>query len=625
MRGGELLELQVPFGEELVHYAVGAASCAVPGVPAGLDALWREHGRLPWADLCAPALRLARDGVEMPPAHVACLEMLEPVMTMREGARIYAPEGRLLRPGELLEQPGLVHALEAIAEEGAASVYAGSIAESLLALIDERGGVVTRDDLAGYEAVLDEPAEVAYAGTRFLTRGGLRGHRRRRSRRLPPLGAEPGRTLTLLDALDAERGPETHTTNLVTADADGNACVLTTSLGLGSGDWLPGLDLHLNSMLGEVDLLVGELEPGERMQSMMAPSVALDGDGPVLAIGSAGGTRLRTALVTVASSILDEGLEPQAAVDRPRVHRAGDAVNAEPGVDEDALARARAARARRPPLARAPPLLRRRQPRLHRRPRRRPASQRRGRRSLARADGALGRLDVARDLVDERLLAVEDLLVAKALPQLDHEPRAVQVAGEAEQERLDAELVAAVVRVRPDRDRRAMTGRRPGVDPVQRDEQPGLGSDVRGREAERSTAGVALHDHGPPPPAAGRAARPPRPTLPSCRRWRIVEDETPSTCGTVRASKPSARSRSRSPRRRCPNRKSSPATTTRAPIASRYSARELLRLEPLRLQRELDDERVLHAELGEQLQPPLERAEELDRRSRAPAAGAGRR
>ena len=71
--GGELLELDVPFGEELVHYAVGPASCAVPGVPAGLDALWTAHGRLPWAEVCAPALRLARDGVPMPDAHVACL------------------------------------------------------------------------------------------------------------------------------------------------------------------------------------------------------------------------------------------------------------------------------------------------------------------------------------------------------------------------------------------------------------------------------------------------------------------------------------------------------------------------------------------------------------------------
>jgi gamma-glutamyltranspeptidase/glutathione hydrolase len=74
------------------------------------------------------------------------------------------------------------------------------------------------------------------------------------------------------------------------------------------------------------------------MQSMMAPSLAVDGDVPVLAIGAAGGTRLRTALVGVASAVLDEGLAPQDAVDRPRVHRAGSTANAEPGADEDALA-----------------------------------------------------------------------------------------------------------------------------------------------------------------------------------------------------------------------------------------------------------------------------------------------
>ena len=119
--------------------------------------------------------------------------------------------------------------------------------------------------------------------------------------------------------------------------------MLTSSLGLGSGDFLPGLDLHLNSMLGERDLVVGELRPGERMASMMAPSLALDGDGAALAIGAAGGTRLRTALVGVAAAILDEGLEPQAAVDRPRFHPAGPVVNAEPGVDETALARLEAA------------------------------------------------------------------------------------------------------------------------------------------------------------------------------------------------------------------------------------------------------------------------------------------
>jgi gamma-glutamyltranspeptidase/glutathione hydrolase len=90
-------------------------------------------------------------------------------------------------------------------------------------------------------------------------------------------------------------------------------------------------------MLGEVDLVLGPLVRGGRMASMMAPTLAVDKDGPVLAIGAAGGTRLRTALVGVAAGILDEGLDPATAVERPRFHPAGEIVNAEPGVDEDAL------------------------------------------------------------------------------------------------------------------------------------------------------------------------------------------------------------------------------------------------------------------------------------------------
>ena len=144
------------------------------------------------------------------------------------------------------------------------------------------------------------------------------------------------RVHALLGALD-EADADGHTTNLVTADADGAVCVLTSSLGLGTGDFLPGLDAQLNSMLGEVDLVRAPLRPGERMGSMMAPTLVFAGDGIELAIGSAGGTRLRTALVGVAAGILDEGLDPVAAVERPRFHRAGDVVNAEPGVDERAL------------------------------------------------------------------------------------------------------------------------------------------------------------------------------------------------------------------------------------------------------------------------------------------------
>jgi gamma-glutamyltranspeptidase/glutathione hydrolase len=339
LREVPLVELEVPFGSELVHYAVGIGSCGVPGVPAGLDALWGVHGRLPWATVVEPALRLARGAVPMPPAHASCLQMLEPVMTMNEGAQIYAPGGALLREGDLLRQPGLVRALEVLADEGPRSAYEGTLGKELLELMAERGGLVTEDDLHGYDAIWAEPVSVGFAGYDVLTRAGLSDFPGVLAslRSLDGLD-EPERALALVEALREEQPEQPGTTNVSVLDGDGNACVLTTSLGLGSGDFVPGLDLHLNSMLGESDLLTGPLAPGERMASMMAPSLAFDGDDVVLAAGAAGGTRLRSALLQVVAGVLDEGLDVQDAVDRPRLHPAGSLVHVEPGFSPETIA-----------------------------------------------------------------------------------------------------------------------------------------------------------------------------------------------------------------------------------------------------------------------------------------------
>jgi gamma-glutamyltranspeptidase/glutathione hydrolase len=323
----ELVHLEVPFGAELVHYAVGVGSCGVPGVLPGLDELWRLHGRLPWARLAVPAQRLARDGVEMLPAHAACLAMLAPVMTMREGGRMYSPGGRLLETGDHLDQPGLVAALELVAEEGGRSP---SLDERLLALMEERGGMVTREDLRAYTPRWDQPVRAEYAGVTLSSRAALNSP-------LPVLSALTGSDPVGI-AL-ALRGQDRNgdTTNLSVVDGDGNAVVLTTSLGLGSGDWLPGLEVHLNSMLGEADLLVGELEPGKRMASMMSPTIGTDHHGLALAVGAAGGTRLRSALVQVLAGVFAEGLTPAVAVDRPRLHPVADLVHLEPGFSDNAL------------------------------------------------------------------------------------------------------------------------------------------------------------------------------------------------------------------------------------------------------------------------------------------------
>ena len=331
---GEPLVVDMLFEDEAVPYVIGPGSVGVPGVPAGCGALAERFGRLPWERLVEPALRLARQGTVLPPTHARVLEMLAPALTLAEGADIYAPGGRLLQGNQILRQPGLVRALELLQAEGAASFYDGTIAESLLALMAERGSAMSAADLVAYRVETVQPQQVEVGGATVYGRRDLAGALDSLAA-LPDLaGADDAeRAVALARAIDGRQG-RGDTTNVTVVDADGSACVVTTSLGLGSSDWLPGLDIHLNSMLGEQDLISGPLIPGRRLGSMMCPLVAVDDDGLSCAAGAAGGSRIRSALVQVLSGVLAEGLDVRAAVERPRLHPAGRLVHLEPDYPE---------------------------------------------------------------------------------------------------------------------------------------------------------------------------------------------------------------------------------------------------------------------------------------------------
>jgi gamma-glutamyltranspeptidase / glutathione hydrolase len=332
---GNLVELEIPFGDEPVVYAIGAAACAVPGLPAALGELSERLGRLPWERLCEPALALARSGIPLPEMHARSLEMLGGLYSLERGAALYTRDDRTLAEGELLDQPGLVDALEALSEEGAASVYRGSLAEALLAV---DGVVLEADDLVSYRPRWRDAAVVEYAGRRVLTRGGLSGVPELLPRMPTLRGLTAGeRVLALVAAFEPMATGGEHTTNMVAVDGHGRACVLTHSLGVGAGVWLPGFDAQLNNLLGESDIAHGNPAPGDHLESRMAPTLVFDENGLELAIGSAGATRLRTALATVLAAILDEGLDAETAVGLPRVHPTPVLVDAEPGVDEAAL------------------------------------------------------------------------------------------------------------------------------------------------------------------------------------------------------------------------------------------------------------------------------------------------
>ena len=331
----ELVELPIPFGEQLVVYSIGPASCAIPGLPAALGELWERLGRLPWRRLCEPALDLARSGVPLPEMHERSLHMLGELYSLERGGELYVRDGRLLHEGDVLDQPGMVETLEVMAEEGASSVYHGTLAEALVAL---RGVVISADDLTRYRARWHEPVAADLYGRRAATRAGLSGVPDLLPR-LPRLHGltQTERILALVETFDPVPEGAEHTTNMAAVDGHGRACVLTHSLGVGAGVWLPGFDVQLNNLLGESDIVFGDPQPGDHLESRMAPTLVFDTDGLELAIGSAGATRLRTALSTVLAAILDEQLDPETAVALPRVHPTPEVLDAEPGVDEAAL------------------------------------------------------------------------------------------------------------------------------------------------------------------------------------------------------------------------------------------------------------------------------------------------
>ena len=331
----ELTELPIAFGGELVVYSIGPASCAVPGLPGALGELWERFGRLPWTRLVEPALSMARRGVALPEMHARSLEMLGGVYSLERGEDLFVRDGRTLAEGEVLDQPGLKQALEALSQEGAASMYRGSLAEALLRV---DGVVVTTDDLHDYRSTWAEPVLAGFQGHRVAMRAGLSGLPELLPR-LPRLAdlSDTERVLALVSTLETAQAGGEHTTNMVAVDGHGRACVLTHSLGVGAGVWIPGFDMQLNNLLGESDIAHGDPQPGDHLESRMAPTLAFDTNGLALAIGAAGATRLRTALATVLAGVLDEGLDPETAVSRPRVHPTLDVVDAEPGVDEKAL------------------------------------------------------------------------------------------------------------------------------------------------------------------------------------------------------------------------------------------------------------------------------------------------
>jgi gamma-glutamyltranspeptidase / glutathione hydrolase len=356
-----LRSVDVDFGDAVQVFNVGASAAGPYGTLAGAWTAARRFGRLPLAELVAPAVALARRGVEVNEQQAYLFEILSPITeATSEASAHFMPAGHPPRVGDVHRDPDLADALERFAAVGPAPFYRGDVAAAVCAWVAERGGLLTAADLAAYKTVERTPVQVRYRRATVLTNpppsagGILLAHSLAQLDRIPP-PPSVGAIVAAMAATQAERTADFlaalgdpafldyftatrlgATTHISTVDADGWACALTCTNGEGCGEVVPGTGIHLNNMMGEQDLSPFGFHthpPGRRLPSMMAPTIVREDGRPALVLGSAGSNRIRSAILQVVIGVLDRGLAVQAAIDAPRVHLEGGIAYAEPGVD----------------------------------------------------------------------------------------------------------------------------------------------------------------------------------------------------------------------------------------------------------------------------------------------------
>jgi gamma-glutamyltranspeptidase len=355
----------------------GPLSVSVPGMLGGLGMMHRQSGRLPWAELCAEAIRLAREGFGATPhyRHFAG-EHIATLRADRRSAAVFLADGGAPPVGRAIVQPDLARALEEIACEGPECLYRGALARRLAAGCTETGALVSEADLGEFHAEIQQPIAIDYRGltvleappnsTGFVLLEELKivenfdlkamglgsadlVHVLVEAKKLAfadreRWGADP-RTLDppfdeLLSAdyaarlaarIDIKQAAPSHaipdaagdTTYFCTADAEGNAVsgVQSINSGWGSGVTAGDTGILLNNRMAYWHLdpaHPNHLRPGRRVRHTMNPPLVLK-DGKLWAVfGTPGADNQVQINLQILTAMVDFGLDPQQAAELPR-------------------------------------------------------------------------------------------------------------------------------------------------------------------------------------------------------------------------------------------------------------------------------------------------------------------
>ncbi len=358
--------------------ARGLAPITVPGVPAAWGALSKKFGRLPLADVLRPAVRYARGGFPLQPKVAQLWKAAQELFSAlaRENG-LFAPWLQTFglaeaEPGELVTLKDHAETLEEIGRTGGESFYRGELARQIGSFVRSSGGWLSAEDLAAFSPEWVEPLSVPYRNyqifelppnghglTVLLALNILRGFEPTRDRELflhqtveamklafadaKAYIADPRQADVPLAELLSEGYAERRralirnraelpcpgsprcggTVYLASADGDGNmvSYIQSNYMGFGSGVVVPGTGIALHNRGANFSLDPASpncLAPGKRPYHTIIPGFLCRDGQPFGPFGVMGAFMQPQGHVQVVSSLADDGLNPQEALDRPR-------------------------------------------------------------------------------------------------------------------------------------------------------------------------------------------------------------------------------------------------------------------------------------------------------------------
>jgi gamma-glutamyltranspeptidase / glutathione hydrolase len=329
--------IEVDFGSATQTFHIGRASAAVPLVLEGLALAASRFGSLPLTRLAAPSIALARDGVVLDRMTARTFQLLWSILRRDPGCLNEIAEGighdQPPSVGTLVRNTKLAATLSAFAESGVMppELRAGLLAEFGPA----RGGLISAADLELAQAKVTEPHRFTIGewtmstsprlGGRLvgmisedLAAGAIAGHEADEVVRQAQASLAGHRARL---ALPPPGGGST--THVSVVDAQGGAASVTVTSGEGCGHVVTGTGVHINNFLGEEDLNPAGFHPhypGAALPTMIAPTIAVHRDGRVIALGSGGANRIRSAVSQVVHALTRRGASLREAVEAPRVH-----------------------------------------------------------------------------------------------------------------------------------------------------------------------------------------------------------------------------------------------------------------------------------------------------------------